>query len=159
LKRAIGLLRKAWVFLKLLYSYIVFFTFPTPEENLHIMKGNCYVELGWYERAIKTYRKAMKTANEDYLNKIIGYCQAQLGQHNAAVQSFRKEVRRSDDNRAKLGLAIEEYEVGNVENCEKIIHQLRASEKISSQERDILDNLEIKIAATKKARNDYKKEH
>jgi tetratricopeptide (TPR) repeat protein len=158
LKGDIGVLRKAWIFLKLLYSYIVFLTFPTPDENLCIMKGNCYVELGWYERAIKTYRKAMQTPNEEYLNAIIGYCQTQLGQHNEAVQSFQKEVRRSNDQKAKLGLALEEYELGNVENSEEVIRQLRASDKLSSQEREILNSLEIKVAVTKKARDDYKKE-
>jgi tetratricopeptide (TPR) repeat protein len=151
-------IRKAWIILKVFFAYFIFWTFPTPEEEFYIMKGDYYLQLGWHDRAAKSYRKAEKTSPDGHTDSAIGYRFGQMGRHDEAVQAYRQGTTKPGGQRAKLGLAIEEYDAGDVEKSESLMRELQASGKLTTGEKNALDILEIQLAVTKKARADYKKD-
>lgn len=150
------LLLKTWAILRLFFAHLQFWTFPTPEESFYIMKANCYVDLGWYQRAIKNYRKAQRDSHDGRINAAIGYCYSRIGSHEEAVENYRRGSFKTRDQRTRIGLAIEEYETGNLETSERIIRELKtSSNKLDPNERAAIENLEIRVAMTKKAREEY----
>ncbi len=142
--------------MKLLYSHLAFWTLPIPEEEFYIEKGNyyLYLELGLEDRAKKSFRKAKKTSPDGVTDLMVGYRYAQLGEHDKAVEAYRQAMEKPGGDRGRVGLAIEEYESGNLENSEAVIRQIRASGKLGTSESDTLDLLEAQIEVTRRARVD-----
>ena len=153
-EEAMDVFRKLWIILKLLYSDIVFWTSPTPEEEFYTEKGNYYSELGRHDRAKKSYEKAQRTAANGITGLIIGNHYAQIGNHDEAVKAYREAVKKPGGRQGKVGLAIEEYESGNLENSEAVIRELRASGRLGTSEQTAIDILEAQIEVTKRARAD-----
>jgi len=152
----VAALLKTWAIMRLIFAHLQFWTFPTPEESFYITKANCYVDLGWYQRAIKNYRKAQRDSHDGRIDAAIGYCYSRIGSHQEAVENYRRGSSGTRDHRIRIGLAIEEYETGNLETSEQIIQELQTSaDKLDPKERAALDNLEIRVAMTKKAREEY----
>jgi len=123
------------------------------------MKANCYLDLGWYQRAIKNYKKAQRDSQDGRIDSAIGYCYSRIGRHEEAVENYRKGSSKTRDHRTRIGLAIEEYETGNLEASERIIRELQSSaSKLDPKERVALDNLQIRVAMTKKARDEFRRD-
>ena len=149
-------LSKTWAIIRLIFAYLQFWTFPTPEEDFYIMKGRCYVDLGRYRRAIKNYRKAQRDSHDGRIDAAIGYCYSRIGDHEEAVENYRRGSSKTRDHRTRIGLAIEEYETGNLEASERVIRELQTSaSRLDPKERAALDNLQMRVAMTKKAREEY----
>jgi tetratricopeptide (TPR) repeat protein len=77
---------------------VIFWTFPTPEETFYGGKGYCYMQLGWYERAIRCFERALKDSGEprvqSFLHSAIGYCHSQLGRDEQPKDRYEKAKSR-----------------------------------------------------------------
>ena len=143
--------------MKIVFSYVLFWTVPTGVENLHIMKGNYFFDLGWYDRAIKNYKKALKDSNDPRIHARIGYCYAQSGYTKEAVEYYRKAHNKTHDHSINVGLAMSEYDAGNMDESEAIIHELRRSNNLETSTKETLDNLEARIALVRRERTRLEK--
>ena len=149
-----NVLRKSWVILKLVFSYFLFWPVP---ESLYIMKGNYFFDLGWYDRAIKNYKKALRDSNSPRIHARIGYCYSKTGNAKEAVEYYRKTHNKTHDHSINVGLAISEYDVGNMDESEAIIQELRGSNKLDSSTTKTLDNLEEHIAMVRRERKNLER--
>ncbi len=147
-----SVLRKSWIILKLLFSYVLLWTVPGGAENFYILKGNYFFDLGWYDRAIKSYRKALKDSSDPRIHARIGYCYAQKGDSKEAVEYYRKTHNRTHEHSINVGLALAEYDAGNMDESEEIIRELRQSNKLETSAKETLDNLEARIALVRRER-------
>jgi tetratricopeptide (TPR) repeat protein len=151
-----NVLRKSWRILKMISSYFLFWPIP---ENLYIMKGNYFFDLGWYDRAIKNYEKASRDSTSPRLHARLGYCYAKTGNAKKAVEYYRKTHHRTNDHGITVGLAFSEYDAGNMDESEAIIQELRRSDNLEPSVKQTLENLEARIALVRRERDNLKKEY
>ena len=148
-------LRKAWIMVRLVFWYTVFWTFPTPEESLCIAKANCFAELGWYQRAIRNYTHALKGSTDPRIHSMIYYCYSQLGRQEDGTNHYRKAYEEKGDPRVGFGLAMAEFDSGNLEKSQKVLASIRQTKhRIDSFE---LDMLEAQLEVAKKEREEAKR--
>jgi radical SAM protein with 4Fe4S-binding SPASM domain len=91
-------MQKIWTILKIVYSYVLFWTFPTPEETFYTIKGNYFTDLGWYNRAIQNFKKALKQSNDLRIHAMIGYCYSQTGGDKEAIEYYRKAQNKTREH-------------------------------------------------------------
>ena len=152
-----AILRKCWTILKFIYLYSSYWLVGIPEESFYTAKGNYLVELNAYSSAIRSYEEALKESNDRRIHAMVGYCYSQLGGHKNAVEYYRKAFKKIPDQNIDIGLAISEFEAGNIDESETIIDELRRSQETNSQTKETLDNLEARIALVRKERESLKK--
>ena len=150
-------LKKCWAILKLIYLYLAYWLVGLPEELFYTEKGNYLMELNAYDPAIRTYKKALRDANDRRIHAMIGYCHSQMGSHKEAVENYRQAYKKIHDQNIDIGLAISEYEAGNIDESETIINDLRRSTKIDTSTKETLDNLEARIALVRRERKNLDK--
>jgi tetratricopeptide (TPR) repeat protein len=146
----VNALRKIWIVWKLIYAYVRFWTFPTPSEAFYIMKGNCYFDLGWYERAIISYKKALRDSKDARIHNMLGYCYLRIGDYDNSVEHYEKAVKKIHDPSVALSIAAAEFERGNIEKSLEIIENIRKSDL--NYKSSYLDDLEGRVAMVKKER-------
>jgi tetratricopeptide (TPR) repeat protein len=92
-------LTKARLYLKLIWNHIVFWSFPTPEEDYYSRLGTIYFRLQKYRKAISKLDKSEKAHNysdasySKYNWLYLGYCYLNLGNFKKAVEYFEKCLR------------------------------------------------------------------
>jgi tetratricopeptide (TPR) repeat protein len=151
-----GVLKKCWSVLKMVYLYVAYWFVGIPEEVFHRYKGNYWVELNSYHRAIRSYKKALKDSNDARLHAMIGYCYSRMGNNNEAVEFYRAAKNKIHDQRVDVGLARSEYEARNIDKSDEVIQQVRTQEIDLSTERT-LDHLEEQIAVVRRERKKLEK--
>jgi len=96
-------LRKAGLYLKLIWNHIVFWSFPTPEEDYYSRLGTIYFRLQKYRKAISKLEKSEKAHNysdasySKYNWLYLGYCYLNLGNFRKAVEYLEKCLRFKND--------------------------------------------------------------
>ena len=108
-----NVLRRIWIILKLVYLYLGYFLVGFPEEYFHIKKGNYFVNLRWYHRAIHNYKKALEDSDNPHIHSILGYCYSRIRTPLDSVQHYRKPHEKIRDPKIDLGLAMSEFDRGN----------------------------------------------
>jgi tetratricopeptide (TPR) repeat protein len=96
-------LRNAGLHLKLIWNYIVFWSFPTPGENFYLRLGTITFHLEKYRKAISKLRKSERThhyidpsySKHNWL--YLGYCYLNLGDFVKAIEDFENVVRFKND--------------------------------------------------------------
>ena len=151
------ILKKCWIILKLIYLYVAYWLVGIPEDIFYIEKGSYLIDLNAYDLAIKSYEKALKDCDDRRIHAMIGYCHSQTGSHKEAVESYRKAYRKIHDQSIDIGLAISEYDAGNIDESEAIIRELRGSAKLNTTTRETLNNLEERIALVRRERENLER--
>jgi hypothetical protein len=86
---------------------------------------------------------------------MLGYCYSRIGTPVDSVQHYSKAHDKIRDPKTDLGLAISEFESGNIEKSEEIIHEVRRSNySLDSRDVKALHGLETRIEMAKKGRKD-----
>jgi len=151
-------IKRFWIILKIIYLYLCFwFGALMGDENFYMMKANYLVELNWFDRAIINYKKALRDSKNHHIYSMLGYCYSRMGDHNEAADNYRKAYKRIPDPNINLGLAISEYEIGNIDKSEEIIQDLQDSNyHLESSAQHTIMWLEEKIAVVRRERDKLK---
>lgn len=152
------MLRRIFTILKLFYLYLDYFLVGFPEEDFCIMKGNYFFDLGWYRRAIRCYKSALKDYSDPRIHVMLGYCYSQTKASLDSVQHYTKAREKIRDPRIDIGLATSEFNCGNIQKSEKIIWEVwRSNYNLDSQVLEALDSLATTIAMVKKSLKNLKR--
>ena len=139
--------------LKLSWIYILYLYFGG-EERFYVTKANCYVHLQWYDRAIISYEKALMEKDRAFVHSMLGYCYDQIQEYGSSVEHYRKAYKRRRNRSADIGLAVAEFQLGNIDKSDEVIQELRESNfAFELEDKKILNALEAKIAIAKKAQD------
>lgn len=90
---------KTILHLKLIWNHIVFWSFPTPEEDYYLRLGTIYFYLGKYRKAISLLEKSEKAHNHQdaayskYNCFYLGYCYLNLGNFGKAIENFERYLK------------------------------------------------------------------
>lgn len=145
-------MRSVWIFTKFIWLYIAYWFVGSTPDYFYISKGNYFLELRWYERAIRNYKKALEDSTDHRIHDVISYCYSQMGRSSDAIDYYRAAYEKNTDPRTAYGLARAELERGNLEKSQEIIEAIRRINHHIDQLR--LDALEAEIQVVKKARED-----
>jgi tetratricopeptide (TPR) repeat protein len=153
-----NVLRRIWTILNLVFLYLGYFLVGIPKEDFHVRKGNYFVDLGWYHRAIQNYKKALEDSDDPHIHSMLGYCYSRIKAPLDSVQHYSKAREKIGDPRIDIELANSEFDCGNIEKSEEIMWKVRRSNyHLDSQDVETLDSLETAIEMVKKARKDLKR--
>jgi tetratricopeptide (TPR) repeat protein len=92
-------LNKTALYLKIIWNHIVFWSFPTPEEDYYLRLGTIYFYLEKYRKAIALLEKSEKAHNHQdaayskYNCFYLGYCYLNLGNFEKAIENFDRYLR------------------------------------------------------------------
>lgn len=98
------IIQKLLLILKLLWQYIIFFMFPTPEEYFYVAIGDIYFKLGLYKKTISSLEKSEKARHSSerayakYNWYYLGYSYLYLGNHSKALYYFDKYLSTANDS-------------------------------------------------------------
>jgi tetratricopeptide (TPR) repeat protein len=120
-------LRRCWTIVKLIYLYIGYWLVGLPQEYFYIKKGNYFADLKWYHRAIRNYKKALQDSDDPHICSMLGYCYSRIGTPADSVEHYSKAHDKIRDPKIDLGLAISEFESGNIDKSEEIMREVRRS--------------------------------
>ena len=90
---------KAALYLRLTWNHIVFWSFPTPEEDYYLRLGTIYFNLENYRKAISLLEKSEKAhhyqegAYSKYNCFYLGYCYLNLGNFTKTIEYFERYLR------------------------------------------------------------------
>ena len=149
-------MKQAWIILKLIWLYTRYWTIGLTQDYYYISKANCFYELGYYERAVHNYKRALKDSNNLRLRiyDMINYCYSLMGRGNEGIDYYRNTFEKTNDPLIGLGLARAEFQRGNLEKSQDLINGLRnTSHRFNSSK---LDMLEAEIQVVKKERERLK---
>ncbi len=92
-------LRKTGLYLKLIWNHIVFWSFPTPEEDYYLRIGTIYFYLEKYRKAISKLERSERAHHNSeasyskYNSLYLGYCYLNLGNFKKTIEYFEKCLR------------------------------------------------------------------
>jgi tetratricopeptide (TPR) repeat protein len=139
-----------WSIAKLAYWYIVYILVGLTEDHFQIVKANIFLDLGWYERAIKNYEKALKETKDQRIYAMLGYCYTQTRNFDSAVENFCKITTRNIYPEDYYGYAVAEFHRGNIEKSRELLQEYRSSILTMTQEQqDMIDSLASQISDAK----------
>ncbi len=118
-----------WIVLKLIYLYLGYCLVGLDDQYFYIAKGNYFSALFWFRRAIPNYQEALRESQDPLIHLALGFCLLRVGRFGEAIEHYRianEKVKLPD---VALGLAIVEYETGNIGRCREIIQELEASDQ------------------------------
>lgn len=101
-------LKKTGLYLRLIWHHVVFWSFPTPEENYYLNLGTIYFYLEKYNKAISLLEKSEKSHNYQdasysrYNCFYLGYCYLNLGNFVKAVKCFERYLKFNNKDYAVL---------------------------------------------------------
>ena len=90
---------KTVLYLRLIWNHIVFWSFPTPEEDYYLRLGTIYFYLEKYRKAISLLEKSEKAHNHQaaayskYNCFYLGYCYLNLGNFQKTIENFERHLR------------------------------------------------------------------
>jgi tetratricopeptide (TPR) repeat protein len=126
--KRVRLLKRIWIVAKLLYLHMAYFFVGMTEEQFHITKGNYFLDLHWFHRAIPNYQKALRETPDPMIHLTLGFCLMQIGKFHDSVKHYRIAYAKLNKSDVALGLAISEYETGNIDRCRELVQQLEGKE-------------------------------
>jgi hypothetical protein len=86
---------------------------------------------------------------------MLGYCYLKIGSFADSVEQYGKAHNKIRDPKIHLGLAISEFESGNIDKSEAIIREIKTSDyRLDYRDMEALDWLETKIQMAKRGRKD-----
>jgi hypothetical protein len=86
---------------------------------------------------------------------MLGYCYSKIGSFEDSVERYRKAHAKIRDPKIHIGLAISEFESGNIEKSEAIMDEVRRSDyRLDSRDVEALDWLGTRIQMAKRGRKD-----
>ncbi len=142
-----------WTILKLSWIYILYLRFGG-KERFYITKANCYVDLQWYNRAIISYERALMESDRAAVHSMLGFCYDKIQEYDNSVEHYRKAYKKRRNRSADIGLAVAEYQLGNIDKSDEVIQELcKSNFAFELEDKKILDALEAKIAIAKKAQD------
>ncbi len=130
---------------KIIYINIAYISVGLSEDEFHNWKGNTWLRIGHYERAIKNYKKSLKEEEDSLVYAAMGWCYAALGMMDLALESYRNAHKRNKHQDIKMSLAFAECANGNFSKSQKII------ENLHSNNHDTNEEIRAGIAEIKKA--------
>ena len=139
-----------------MWLYIRYWTVVLTDEYFYIYKANYLYDLGWYERAIHNYKRALIESYSQRLriHDMIDNCYTLLGRGNEGLDYYRKTFENSHDSLIGLGLARAEFDRGNFDRSLDLINKLRnTNHRFDSSKLDIL---EAKVQVAMKDREQVK---
>jgi len=148
-------LGRCWKIVKLVYLFLGYWVVGLPQEYFYIKKGKYFVDLNWYHRAIRNYKKTLRDSDDPHIHSMLGYCYSRIGTPLDSIEHYNKAHDKIRDPKIDLGLAISEFESGNIEKSVEIIQEVRRSnDRLESPDVEALDWLEKRIEMAKKGRKD-----
>jgi tetratricopeptide (TPR) repeat protein len=140
------MLKRAWIIIKLIYLHATYLLVGIDDEAFHIYKGNYFTDLNWYYRAIRNYEKALIKSKSPRLHLALGFCLLRVGRFMDSLEHFRIAYQKINQPDVALGLAIAEYETGNIERCRELVQKLNSSEnQLYLTNNDALKKLKDKL--------------
>jgi tetratricopeptide (TPR) repeat protein len=139
-------IKKLWAFLKLLYLYTAYWLAGITEEEYYILKGNYCVDLRWNRMAIRSYEKARKESKDPRILSMLGLCYLRVGNYDKSVENYRIAYEKFKRPKVAVGLAITEYETGNINRSAEIIEILNTENDLDVADKAALIKLKGLIA-------------
>jgi tetratricopeptide (TPR) repeat protein len=149
-------MKKFWIILQLIWLYVRYWGVGLTKDYFYISKANYLFELGHYEKAIRSYKRALKDANNLRLriHDMIDYCYSLMGRGDDGIDYYRRTFEKTNDPLIGLGLASAEFQRGNLEKSQDLINGIRnTSHRFDTSK---LDDLEAEIQVVKKQREQMK---
>ena len=115
------------------YLYLGYWIVGLDEEEFYIPKANYCADIGWYNMAIRAYKKALKDSTDPRIHSALGWCYAEVRMDEKAVEQYRIAFAKKKCPEMAIGLAYAEYSVGNIIEFQKVY--------------EYLDNYEINFSA------------
>jgi len=148
-------LRQCWTIAKSIYLYLAYWLLGLTQEYSYIKKAYYFVDLHWYHRAIHNLKKVLRDSDDPHIHSLLGYCYSRIGTPFDSVEHYSKAHDKIRNPKTDLGLAISEFESGNIEKSEEIIEEVRRSNySLDSHDVEALHGLETRIEMAKKGRKD-----
>ncbi len=123
------MVKSSWTFLKLIYLHARYLLgVGVDDEEFYIAKGNYFTDLNWYYRAIQNYERALENSKSPRLHLALGFCLLRVGRFAESVEHFRVAYKKISQPDVALGLAIAEFETGNIEQSRELVSELEHSE-------------------------------
>lgn len=143
-----NLIKKLWTISKLFYLYTAYWLVGLTQEEFYIMKGNYCADLHWNNLAIRSYEKAGKESKDPRIHLMLGLCYLRIGKYDKSVVNYRMAYEKIKHPKVAIGLAITEYETGNINRSEEIIQSLSIESGLDSADeaavkklKDLITNL------------------
>lgn len=141
-------LKKLWVVAKLIYLNLGYFLVGLEDEYYYILKGNYLKDLNQLQGAINSYQKALRETKNPRVHLALASCMLHVGRYHEALPHFRTAYEKLNDPDTALGLAIVEYETGNIERCTKLIQELEGKDLYLTND-EALKKMKRKLMQTK----------
>jgi len=122
-------LKVCWTLAKVLFLYFSYWLPGITPEEFYIRKGNYLMDLHWFHKAVPTYQKALKETKSPRVHLALGHCLLKMGQFKESVQHFRIAHEKMNQPDVVLGLAISEYETGNIDRSRELIQRLEDADR------------------------------
>jgi hypothetical protein len=85
---------RIWSILKLGYLYLCYWFVGFEEEEFYIPKANYCADIGWYNLAVRTYKKALKESKDPLIHAALGWCYSEIKKNKGVRSSFLTEFKR-----------------------------------------------------------------
>lgn len=122
------LLKKLWIMFKLTYLHLCYFLVGLDDDYYYIMKGDYLKEIHCLNGAIRSYQKALRDSKDARVHLSLASCLLHSRRFHEAVDHFQIAYNEFNDPNVALGLAIVEYEMGNLERCHQLVQQVEGKD-------------------------------
>jgi tetratricopeptide (TPR) repeat protein len=138
--------------LKMIYLYLLYFLVGLSQEDFYVSKANYFADLGYYNSAIKYYKKALSIIKMPTIYSMIGWCYLQQDIFEQASEYYSKAYEKLKTPLIVIGYAISEFELGNYNMSENLCKELNdQSSNLPKQVLVSLEELQEKLNARKVA--------
>lgn len=99
ISRKINILKKIFLYLKLLWEHAVFYSYPTLPEDYYLRLGHTYIQLGNFQKALLSLEKSEETLSGSdrpssrYKYHALGVCYYNLGKFDKAVDAYKQALK------------------------------------------------------------------
>jgi tetratricopeptide (TPR) repeat protein len=132
----------------LTYLNLCYFLVGLDDEYYFIVKGNYLKDLNRLQGAINSYQKALRESKDPRVHLALASCLLHSGRYHEAVPHFEMAYKKLNDPDTALGLAIAEYETGNIDRCSELIQDLEGKNLYLTND-EALKKLKKKIIQTR----------
>ena len=143
-------IKKLWTLSKLIYLYTAYWLVGITEEEYYNLKGNYCADLRWNGMAIRSYEKARKESKEPRIFSMLGLCYLRIGKYDKSVENYRIAYDKFKHPKVAVGLAITEYETGNINRSAEIIESLNTETDLDVADQAALKKLTDRIQQREK---------
>ena len=101
------MLFRIWSIIKFTYLHICYFCVGLEDEEFLIPKANYCTDIGWYNLAIKIYKKALNESSDPYIHSALGWCYSELRMDEESVKHYRIAFKNKNVQKLQFTLLLQ----------------------------------------------------